>query len=145
MSTFERIGLKLLAPVSAVVFALVVAGIILWASGNDPIEAYKSMLEFGLRRESIMSTINRAVPLYISGVAFAIAFKMGLFNIGVEGQYTVAVLMAAWAGAAVTLPAPLHVVFILLVAIVTSAACGAPSPASSRRPAACTRSSRPSC
>ena len=125
MSTFERIGLKLLAPVSAVVFALIVAGLILWASGNDPIEAYKSMLEFGLRRESIMSTINRAVPLYISGVAFAIAFKMGLFNIGVEGQYTIAVLFAAWAGAAVTLPAPLHVAFILLVAIAVGGLWGA--------------------
>lgn len=125
MSTFERVGLKILAPVSAVVFALIVAGVILWASGNDPIEAYKSMLEFGLRRESIISTINRAVPLYISGVAFAIAFKMGLFNIGVEGQYTVAVLFAAWVGAAVTLPAPLHVLLILVVAMVIGGLWGA--------------------
>jgi simple sugar transport system permease protein len=107
------------------VFALIVAGVILWASGNDPIEAYKSMLEFGLRRESIISTINRAVPLYISGVAFAIAFKMGLFNIGVEGQYTVAVLFAAWVGAAVTLPAPLHVLLILVVAMVIGGLWGA--------------------
>lgn len=120
-----RIGLKLLAPVSAVVFALIVAGLILWASGNNPFEAYSSMIEFGLRRESILSTINRAVPLYLSGVAFAIAFKMGLFNIGVEGQYTVAVVFAAWAGAAVTLPAPIHVAFIILVAMVVGGLWGA--------------------
>jgi simple sugar transport system permease protein len=120
-----RIGLRLLAPVSAVVFSLIVAGVILWISGNDPIEAYRSMLEFGLRRESIISTINRAVPLYLSGVAFAIAFKMGLFNIGVEGQYTVAVLFAAWAGAAVNFPAPLHVAFIILVAMAAGGLWGA--------------------
>jgi simple sugar transport system permease protein len=125
MSTLERVGLKLLAPISAVVFALIVAGLILWASGNDPIEAYRSMLEFGLRRESIISTINRAVPLYLSGVAFAIAFKMGLFNIGVEGQYTIAVLFAAWAGASVNLPAPLHVAFIMLVAMAVGGLWGA--------------------
>jgi simple sugar transport system permease protein len=125
MTTLERVGLKLLAPVSAVVFSLIVAGVILWASGNDPIEAYSSMLEFGLRRESLMSTINRAVPLYISGVAFAIAFKMGLFNIGVEGQSTIAVLFAAWAGAAVTLPAPLHVAFIMVVAMTVGGLWGA--------------------
>jgi len=121
----SRIALKLVAPVSAVVFSLIVAGLILWASGNDPIEAYRSMLEFGLRRESIISTVNRAVPLYLSGVAFAIAFKMGLFNIGVEGQYTIAVLFAAWAGAAVSLPAPLHVAFILLVAMAVGGLWGA--------------------
>ena len=120
-----RMGLRLLAPVSAVVFALFVAGVILWISGNNPFEAYSNMLEFGLRRESIISMINRAVPLYISGVAFAIAFKMGLFNIGVEGQYTIAVLFAAWAGAAVTLPAPLHVAFIIIVAMAVGAVWGA--------------------
>jgi ABC-type uncharacterized transport system permease subunit len=120
-----RIAWKLAAPVSAVAFSLLIAGLILWASGSDPIEAYKSMLEFGLRRESILSTINRAVPLYISGVAFAIAFKMGLFNIGVEGQYTIAVVFAAWVGAAITLPAPLHVIVIVIVAMVVGALWGA--------------------
>ena len=104
----ERTLLRLLAPVLAVFVAMVICGIILAISGNDPIEAYKTMWEFGTRRESLISTINRAVPLYISGVAFAVAFKMGLFNIGVEGQYTVAIVFAAWAGAAVSLPAPLH-------------------------------------
>ena len=34
------------------------------------------------------------------------AFKMSLFNIGVDGQYRLAALLAAAAGAAVTLPAP---------------------------------------
>jgi simple sugar transport system permease protein len=65
------------------------------------------------------------VPLYISGVAFAIAFKMGLFNIGVEGQYTIAVLFAAWVGAAVTLPAPLHIVLIMIVAMFVGGLWGA--------------------
>lgn len=121
----ERILLRLLAPVAAVVFALFVSGIVLVISGNDPIEAFSAMLEFGLRRESIMKTINDAVPLYISGVAFAIAFKMGLFNIGVEGQYTIAVVVAAWAGAAVALPAPVHIAFIMLVAMAVGSLWGA--------------------
>ena len=50
-------------------------------------------------------------------MAFAIAFKMGLFNIGVEGQYTIAALMAAFVGAAVNLPPVLHVTLILVVAM----------------------------
>jgi simple sugar transport system permease protein len=40
-----------------------------------------------------------------------------LFNIGVEGQYRIAALFAAYVGASVTLPAPLHVLLILVVAM----------------------------
>src|SRR4029450_9127359 len=52
------------------------------------------------------------------GVAFAIAFKMGLFNIGVEGQYKVAALFAAFLGAKVHLPSVLHIGIIVVVAMV---------------------------
>ena len=80
--------LRLLAPVAAVLFALVVSGLVLKASGSDPIEAFRLMWDFGTTEQSIASIIDRATPLYLSGIAFAIAFKMGLFNIGVEGQFT---------------------------------------------------------
>ena len=66
--------------------------------------------------------INRAIPLFLAGLAVAIAFRMGLFNIGVEGQYRLATIMAAAAGAAVSLPAPLHVVLIFVVAMLVGAA-----------------------
>jgi simple sugar transport system permease protein len=57
----------------------------------------------------------------ISAAAVAIGFKMNLFNIGVEGQMRVALLATAVAGAAVDLPAPLHIAFCLLVAMVAGA------------------------
>jgi simple sugar transport system permease protein len=46
---------------------------------------------------------------------------MGLFNIGVEGQYRLATIMAAAAGAAVSLPGPLQAVFIIVVAMLVGA------------------------
>jgi simple sugar transport system permease protein len=55
-------------------------------------------------------------------VAVAIGFKMGLFNIGADGQYRLAALVAAAAGAAVSLPAPLHVTFILAVGVAVGGA-----------------------
>ena len=80
-------------------------------------------VELGLEtRTYLVDTVNRAAPYYISAVAVAIGFKMGLFFIGVEGTYRVAALMAAAAGAAVSLPAVLHVPFILIVAVVSGAA-----------------------
>jgi simple sugar transport system permease protein len=110
--------LRLLAPVAAVGFALVVSGIVLKLSGNDPFFAFSKMWEFGTTDASIASIVDRSVPLYLSGVAFAIAFKMGLFNIGVEGQYTIAALIAAYVGAELHLPAVLHVTAIIVVAMV---------------------------
>ena len=46
---------------------------------------------------------------------------MGLFNIGVEGQYRLATILAAAAGAAIALPAPLHLLVIVVVAMLVGA------------------------
>ncbi|HET9543626.1 MAG TPA: ABC transporter permease [Acidimicrobiales bacterium] len=117
--------LRLLAPLAAVLFALTVSGLVLKLSGNDPFHAFKLMWDFGTTEQSIASIVDRSVPLYLSGVAFAVAFKMGLFNIGVEGQYTIAVLMAAFVGAAMNLPPVLHVTLILVVAMLSGMVWGA--------------------
>ena len=122
MSRRWRIRLLwLLVPISAIVLAFAVSSIALLAIGEDPIAAFKSMFEYGTKGNSFASTVNRAVPLFIAGLAVAVGFKMNLFNIGVEGQYRIATLLAAAAGAAVTLPAPLHIVFIMAVAMVVGA------------------------
>ncbi len=120
--------LSLLAPLAAVVFALIVSSLMLWASGHNPFEAYGEMIRHGFfsakdgfRMDSWISTFNRAVPLYFSAVAVAIGFKMGLFNIGVEGQYRIAVVIAASVGAAITLPPILHIPVIVLTAMAVGA------------------------
>ena len=114
--------LAVAAPVVAGVFALLVSSIALLASGNPPLEVYAKMLDDGTELRSILITINNAVPLYLAGVAVAIGFRMALFNIGVEGQYSLAALLAASAGAAVQLPLVLHIGFVLLVAMSVGAA-----------------------
>jgi len=113
--------LWLLVPVSAIVLALAVSSLVLIIIGENPLTAFRSMVSYGTQPNSLASMVNRAVPLYVAGLAVAVGFKMNLFNIGVEGQYRLAALLAAAAGAAVSLPAPLHVAFIMLVAMVVGA------------------------
>ena len=112
-SNVRSIALALAAPTAALVFAVIASSIFLLIAGSNPINAYADMIEYGSQLEIQVDILNRATPLYISGVAAAIGFKMNLFNIGVEGQYRLAALFAAYIGALVTL---------LLVAMVVGGA-----------------------
>ena len=111
----------LLAPAIAIVFAFAVASLALWITGTNPLDAYSLMWNFGTSSTSIASTVNRAIPLYIAAVAVAIGFQMGLFNIGVEGQYLLAALFAGYVGGSISLWAPLHITVVILVAILVGA------------------------
>lgn len=116
----RRIVLSIGAPVAAVSFAIVISSLVLMISGNSPVAAYGDMLENASRLETFVDILNAATPLYISGVAAAIGFRMNLFNIGVEGQYLLAAFFAAAVGSAgfvIDLPPALHVSVIFLVAM----------------------------
>jgi simple sugar transport system permease protein len=119
--SIRRVLLSLLAPAVALGVALGISSIALLLIDESPLSAFSSMWSYGIQAESLVSMVNRATPLYISGLAVAIGFKMNLFNIGVEGQYRLAALLAAAAGASVSLPAPLHVAFIMIVAMLVGA------------------------
>lgn len=114
---FERIWRGSLAPVAAAVTAIIISSIALLISGNNPINAFLEMWKTIDSTQSVVTIINTSVPLYISGVAAAVGFKMNLFNIGTNGQYILAALIAGWAGAEVSLPPLLHVPFVFLVAM----------------------------
>jgi general nucleoside transport system permease protein len=137
--------IRLLASIAAIAFAIGLSAVALALIGESPVRAFGAMLSYGTRLDSMISILNRAVPLYLSALAVGLGFKMGLFNIGVEGQYRIAALIAAWVGGAVVLPPVLHVTLVIFVAMAVGGASGRGSPARSRSTAACTRSSRRSC
>ncbi len=117
----RRLTLTLAAPVAALIFALVTSSLVLLISGSNPLAAFADMVQHASKLETMVDILNRATPLYISGVAAAIGFRMNLFNIGVEGQYLLAAIIAAHLGAQVALPAALHIPFIFLVAVIVGA------------------------
>ncbi|MFF5114191.1 ABC transporter permease [Streptosporangium sp. NPDC000509] len=112
----------LAAPALALLLALVVATALLTAAGASPGRTYVTMLEFGARPDSLVSAVNRSVVYFLAGLAVAVTFRMNLFNIGVEGQYRLAALLAAATGAHLNLPAPLHVAVMCAVAMLAGAA-----------------------
>jgi len=107
---------------AAVVIALAICAVLLAITGKDPWAAYSKIIETGTDSDKLLEMLKRATPLLLSATAVAVGFKMNLFNIGIEGQYLFAALMASAIGTQVSLPAPIHVLFILLVAMVAGAA-----------------------
>ncbi|TQN30994.1 nucleoside ABC transporter membrane protein [Haloactinospora alba] len=115
--TATSLALSLAAVALAVVLALAVTSVVLLITGIDPLFAYTEMLDYGSSPDSVVQIVNNGTTLYLSAVAVAIGFKMKLFNIGVDGQYRLAALLAAAVGGAWALPPVLHQFVIVAVAV----------------------------
>jgi ABC-type uncharacterized transport system permease subunit len=122
---WSRIIPQIIAPIAALVFAASVTSIALVISGKSPATALSAMIDFGTQPDSLVNMLNKATPYYIAAVAVAIGFRMGLFNIGVDGQYRLAGILAGALGAASFLswlPGIVRMLLIVMTAMVVGAA-----------------------
>ena len=94
------------APVRAFVKSLLGAGLglgfgllVCQFAGESPWKVLRILYQssFGTGYDFGM-TLFYTAPLVLTGLAVAIPFRAGLFNIGAEGQLTLGALAAAWAG-----------------------------------------------
>jgi len=100
----------------AIIIALLVGALVLWATGHSPIDAY-SQLFAGAFGDSygLGQTLTQATPIIFTSLAFLFAFKSGLFNIGAEGQLLIGGMAAALVGISFTnLPFYVHLPLALL-------------------------------
>lgn len=114
---------ELIVPVTAVVLGIILGGILMQLTGVNAFEGYKALLMgcFG-RLEYVSETIVYTVPLIFTGLAVAIGFRCGLFNIGVEGQYIMGLIGAAIIGALdLGLPKIIHLPLTMLTGMVFGA------------------------
>jgi simple sugar transport system permease protein len=74
-------------PLANLALALVASGLLVLASGQSPMEAVTALVQgaFG-SQEAIGYTLFYSTDMIFVGLAVALAFHGGLFNIGVEGQ-----------------------------------------------------------
>jgi simple sugar transport system permease protein len=118
--TTRRILLGAAGPATALVGAGIIIVLLLLAAGHNPIDAFVAMGGAYSDPSVVTSAINQTTVFYLSAVAVAIGFKMNLFNIGVDGQYRLAAMVAAaFAGmtAMASLPGPIRILLTLLVAM----------------------------
>ena len=95
-------GRQVLAYAAAVVLALVIGALLLAAQGVEPVTFYRQMLTMGIPGSrypwrAVENFVRLFVPLLITSMALALAFRMRFWNIGGEGQF---IMGAFWAGVA---------------------------------------------
>jgi ABC-type uncharacterized transport system permease subunit len=86
-------------PAGSLVFAFFASGLVLLATGHDPLPAYRQLFEAAFVNDGALAqTLVSATPLAFTGLAAAAAFRMRLFNIGGEGQLLIGAITGAAAG-----------------------------------------------
>lgn len=91
--------------------AFVIGAIIIITMGFNPIEGYIQLFKGAFKGNfNLGGTLQIFVPLMLTALAFAVSSKVGIFNIGVEGEVYLGAIAAAWIGASlVGLPKIVHI------------------------------------
>ncbi len=101
-------------------------GIVLFQRGQNPLEFYTTIFVSGFSSiDELGSVLFNATPLIFTGLAVAIGYKGGLFNIGCEGQLYVAAFAAALVGMFLNLPSVIIVPICIGTAMIAGAIWGA--------------------
>lgn len=103
----------------SIVIALIVGGIFLLVTGNNPFQAY--IIMFSKAFDSFGQVLRRATVYILTGLAVALPIRSGIINMGGEGQVAAGALAAAVLGSAVMLPFGVHPIICMIGAMITGA------------------------
>jgi len=88
-------------PIGSIAAALIAGGLLVLVSGNDPLDTYSRIVDRAYSStDALAATLIAATPLLFTGLAAAISFRMGLFNIGGQGQFVFGAIAASGVGLA---------------------------------------------
>lgn len=123
LQKLKKVLKPILFPFLAILLSLFVSVFfVMWAKGYSITQYFTAVSDlmgtiwkgsFGTKR-NMMNTIAEMSPLIFAGVANAVAFRTGLFNIGVAGQFAMGMISAGIIG---TIPGLNPVVHVILIAL----------------------------
>ncbi|MDE0112780.1 MAG: ABC transporter permease [Albidovulum sp.] len=88
-------------PILAIFVALFIGALILWTTGRDPATGYSDIFQAAFTKPgALTATALSATPLVFTGLTAALAFRIGIWNIGGDGQLMIGALAAATSGVA---------------------------------------------
>ena len=109
-----QVLVRLAVPVAALAAAFLLGALAIWTRGASPGTAYAALFSgAGGDLDSLGTTVEKATPLVLTGLAVCLGYRGGVFNIGAEGQLIVGGMAATAVGLRCTLPAPMPAVLAL--------------------------------
>ncbi|AFQ44808.1 ABC transporter permease [Desulfosporosinus meridiei] len=110
---FSAFTAALLAIILGLIFGYLIMRI---ASPANSFLGFQMLLIGGFKR--IGDVFYFATPILMTGLAVGFAFKMGLFNIGASGQYTMGMFFALYVGFMWKLPDSIHWIVCILAGMI---------------------------
>lgn len=112
----HRVSAALGHPVTlALVVAFGLGGVVIAVTGGSPVSAFFEMLVGGFTGNGLRNTLGRSIPIVGMALAFSLAFRAGILNLGGEGQMLMGALAGTMTAVLVPGPGPLVVPLALLV------------------------------
>lgn len=122
----KQLLLNFMPSLFAIFGFFLLCGVVVHARGQNALEFYSIIFSSGFSSfDEFGYVLFNATPLIFTGLAVAIGYKSGLFNIGCEGQLYVAAFATAWTGMHIDLPALLLVPLCIAAAMIAGAVWGA--------------------
>ena len=118
---FKKLFRPIIAPLISILFAFFVSILfVVFGQNLGFLEAtqtlFKSLWDGSFANINVLTTtLLYSTPLILTGLAHAVAFRTGLFNIGVEGQFMIGIITAAMVGLIPGIPRPIHIVLVITI------------------------------
>lgn len=96
---------EFLTGAAGIALAMAVGAVVILSRGQDPIAAYEALfISAAGTTPDLLTSINNAIPLILTGLSAALAFGSGVTNLGQQGQFLFGAMAAALVGIFVPLP-----------------------------------------
>ena len=105
---------KYLSVLFSIIVCIVLSGIVMAFMGENPFEVYAQLFKSAfIGNFNLGTTIEKFVPLLLTGLAFIVSSRVGVFNVGVEGELYLGAIAAAYVGYTLKgMPSLLHIMII---------------------------------
>lgn len=128
----QRFLRPLTIPLLAIFTSLLIGALVIIFTAENPVVGlqkvgvgYWGMFQGAfLKRNGILNTLVVTAPLVLTGLAVAIPFRAGLFNIGAEGQFVMGGFVGVLAGIYLPLPPVIHPIVVMLAGFLGGAVWG---------------------
>ncbi len=119
ITTTSTLVPKILGWLCVAVIMLALPCILLVFIGYNPSQVVLTLVREAVgNRGSIAQSLDKATPIIFAAMGATVAFRCGVWNIGIQGQVLMGALGAGIAGLYLNLPLPLHLLACALLAMI---------------------------